>query len=132
MLPTPNAASVAIFADGRVLLVARAREPYLGYWTLPGGRLEPGETAVMAAHREIGEELCLALGPLLPVQQLAAGSAKPFILQVFAARFVGGIIRPSAEIAAFAWYEPAELPRLRTTPGLAEIVERARALLEAS
>src|SRR3972149_1507357 len=45
------AASVAVFRDGRVLLALRAR-PRL--WSLPGGRIEPAETAEQAALRGLG------------------------------------------------------------------------------
>lgn len=52
-------------ADDRVLLVAHAPEPGRTVWTAPGGGLEPGEDHETAAHREVTEELGLAvdLGP---------------------------------------------------------------------
>jgi 8-oxo-dGTP diphosphatase len=44
--------------DGAVLLAQRLPgTPYAGYWEFPGGKLEPGETALQALHREIREEL---------------------------------------------------------------------------
>ena len=48
----PNAASVALIDRDRVLLIQRARKPYFGMWSLPGGRLEPGETAEQAHQGE--------------------------------------------------------------------------------
>jgi 8-oxo-dGTP diphosphatase len=45
-----------IFADGKVLLVKRSIRPYRGYWCLPGGRVEFGETVEEAVHREVKEE----------------------------------------------------------------------------
>ncbi len=45
-----------IFRDGRVLLVRRARSPGKGFYSLPGGRVEFGETLHTALHREIDEE----------------------------------------------------------------------------
>ena len=50
------AASAAIFRDGKVLIAERGSGPRKGYWSLPGGKVEPGETAMEAAAREILEE----------------------------------------------------------------------------
>lgn len=42
--------------DGRLLVVRRAREPGSGRWSVPGGRVEPGETDLDAVRREVLEE----------------------------------------------------------------------------
>jgi 8-oxo-dGTP diphosphatase len=57
ILPRP-VASVAVVTlhEGHVLLVQRAKEPYLGKWSFPGGTIEPGETSREAARREAWEE----------------------------------------------------------------------------
>jgi 8-oxo-dGTP diphosphatase len=48
-------------SDGRVLLAERtARQVAAGFWELPGGKIEPGETPVQAAARELQEETGLA------------------------------------------------------------------------
>ena len=44
--------------EGKVLLCRRAIEPRLGYWTLPAGFMENGETVEQAAARETLEEAC--------------------------------------------------------------------------
>jgi 8-oxo-dGTP diphosphatase len=48
-------------ADGRLLLVRRAHDPEAGRWSLPGGKVEPGETTVAATAREVAEETGLAV-----------------------------------------------------------------------
>ncbi|MBN9348129.1 MAG: NUDIX domain-containing protein, partial [Devosia sp.] len=53
------AASVAIVRRDDLLLIQRNRPPSEGLWTLPGGRLEPGETPEQCAIRELKEELGL-------------------------------------------------------------------------
>ena len=53
--PRP-AASSAIFRQDAVLLVKRAKPPFVGLWSLPGGHIEPGEAARDAALRELAEE----------------------------------------------------------------------------
>jgi mutator protein MutT len=56
--PAPRIAVGAVVVEpgGRVLLIRRARPPGLGHWTLPGGRLEAGETLEAAVVRELREE----------------------------------------------------------------------------
>ena len=49
------AVSAAIFREGKVLLVRRARSPGRGFHSLPGGRVEFGETLTEAQHREVRE-----------------------------------------------------------------------------
>ena len=49
-------ASIAVFKGDTVLLVQRARAPFRGLWSLPGGSIEPGESAREAALRELKEE----------------------------------------------------------------------------
>ena len=55
MTPTP-VVGVGCLKDDQVLLIRRGTQPRLGEWSLPGGRIEPGERAVDAALRELKEE----------------------------------------------------------------------------
>ena len=63
----PNAASVALVRDGKVLLIKRAYAPYQHLWTLPGGRIEPGESIEQCAIREVAEEVGLTIRNPRPV-----------------------------------------------------------------
>ena len=58
------AVSAAIFRDGRVLIVRRARPPAHGLYTLPGGGVELGETLEQAVIREVREETGLDIVPV--------------------------------------------------------------------
>ena len=126
------AVSAAIFRDGRVLIVRRGRPPAHGLYTLPGGGVELGETLEQAIIREVREETGLAIAPLALVgfrEAIARDSTgrieRHFVILPFAARWVGGEIALSEELAEADWREPDKLAGLKTTEGLAEIVAAA-------
>lgn len=51
---------IAILEEGKILLLRRAKDPYRGYWSLPGGKIHFGETIPQAACREAWEETGLS------------------------------------------------------------------------
>jgi 8-oxo-dGTP diphosphatase len=115
------AASVALLRHSDLLLIQRNRAPSAGLWTLPGGRLEAGETAEQCAVREVKEELGLSVFSLRPVLVLRH---REFELQTFATQAFEGEITPDpAEVRAWRWVEPRQLHGLKTTPQLGEVVE---------
>lgn len=126
----PNAASVALIDRDRVLLIQRARAPYLGLWTLPGGRLEPGETPEEAAVREVREEVGLDCYRLMPVRRMWLGADRRFELQVFATEAFEGEIAASEEVTATRWATMHGFAGLRTTPELGEVIEAAFRLFD--
>jgi len=126
------AVSAAIFRDGRVLIVRRARPPAHGLYTLPGGGVELGETLEQAIIREVREETGLEIAPLAlvgfreAIARDAAGRVeRHFVILPFAARWIRGEIALSEELAEAHWRKPGELADLKTTEGLAEIVATA-------
>lgn len=125
MTNPPNAASVALIRKDQVLLIQRAYEPFRGFWTLPGGRLEPDETIEQCAAREVREELGLVVAGLRPVLEQSIGTTAKYRLAVFATDSFEGEIRPSDEIAAHAWIAPAAIGTLKTTAGLDDVLARA-------
>ncbi|MFF4771061.1 NUDIX domain-containing protein [Streptomyces sp. NPDC001255] len=54
---------IALDTEGRVLLIERGWDPYEGAWALPGGHVDPGETSLQAAVRELAEETGLQIAP---------------------------------------------------------------------
>ena len=63
----PCVGAVVHDASGRLLLVQRGRDPHRGRWSLPGGRVEPGESPEQAVEREVREETGLAVRAGAPV-----------------------------------------------------------------
>ena len=128
----PNAASVAIVREGKVLLIKRAYAPYQHLWTLPGGRIEPGETIEQCAIREIAEEVGYVIRNPRPVMVQKLGRDGTFRLAVFATRDFSGQLRASDEVADHKWMDPAALIALRTTSRLDDVLARAFAVLAQS
>jgi ADP-ribose pyrophosphatase YjhB (NUDIX family) len=127
-MTTLLAASVALVRKVDVLLIQRNRAPSEGLWTLPGGRLEPGETAEQCAIREVKEELGLDVYALRPVRILRF---KQFHLQVFGTQaFEGEITRDPTEIRAWRWVRPEQLRGFDTTPDLGEVLAGAFRLFD--
>ena len=100
---------------GEVLLVRRGKPPRLGEWSLPGGRVEAGETVRQALLREIREETGLAveLGPLIDVVdfiQAASGDdgSYHYVLIDFSARWISGNAMPGDDVTECAWLAPKE------------------------
>ena len=130
------AVSAAIFRNGKVLVVRRAREPALNLFTLPGGVVEAGETLIDAVIREAREETSLLIEPLglARYREVIARDSqgkveRHFVILCFAARWLGGEPVLSDELDDSRWLDPPELGSYRTTDGLADIVTAAATLL---
>jgi len=133
--PHPQlAVSAAIFRDDRILLVRRARSPAKGYYSLPGGRVEFGETLHAALHREVEEETAL----MIEIVGLAGwrevvpgtGGGGHYLIMSFAARWIAHEPVLNDELDDFRWLRPEALSDLKVTGGLQEVVASARRLLQ--
>ena len=68
--PVDVAVGLLIRPDGGFLLTSRPPgKVYAGYWEFPGGKLEAGESVAQALHRELAEELGIAIGEVHAWQQ---------------------------------------------------------------
>jgi 8-oxo-dGTP diphosphatase len=107
---------------GRLLLVKRGHEPGAGLWSLPGGRIEPGETDAEALVREMREETGLEIepGPLLGAVQRPAGDGAVIDIRDYSAVVTGGTLIPGDDAADARWVSAADLGSLAITEGLVE------------
>jgi ADP-ribose pyrophosphatase YjhB (NUDIX family) len=129
------AVSAAIFRDGKILLVRRAKSPAKGFYSLPGGRVEFGETLHAALHREVAEETALKV----EIVDLAAwrevvpeaGGGGHYLIMSFAARWSAGEPVLNDELDDYKWLAPDALGELKMTFGLQEVIQSARRLLGA-
>ena len=108
-------AAVIWNGDGRVLLIRRAKAPRKGEWSLPGGKVEFGETLVEAVAREIQEELgvVIAVGDLVCiVDQIDRLEVTHWVAPTYRATIVGGepSNREPAALEAIGWFEHDNLP----------------------
>ena len=128
------AVSAAIFRDGKILLVRRANSPAAGRYSLPGGRVEFGETLHIALHREVDEETALKIeiAGLAGWREVVPGTSGGghYVIMSFAARWSAGEPVLNDEHDDFRWLAPEALGDLRVTDGLPDIIEAARRVLQ--
>ncbi|MCD2190238.1 NUDIX hydrolase [Actinomycetospora soli] len=121
------AGAVVHDATGRLLLVRRGREPQVGRWTLPGGRVEPGESPAEAAAREVTEEtgIVVTVGREWLVLERPGPDGVVFEIHDFTADVLGGELRPGDDATDAGWFTAAELAELPLTTDLLGILDRA-------
>lgn len=108
-----------------MLVIRRAAEPARGSWSLPGGRVEPGETPAEAAAREVLEET----GLVVDINDLLASvTIGRYLVHDFAATVVGGELHAGDDASDVRWCEPGELEAMPTSPGLLDELRRMGAL----
>jgi len=117
-------------ASGRVLVIRRAHPPDEGRWSLPGGRVEPGESPAEAAVREIREEtgLIVETKALIGRTQIAGPEGSTYRVDDFRCQLVGGELHPGGDAADARWVSVDELRALGCTPRLVETLEEWDAL----
>ena len=106
--PKPVACAIPATDTGELILLRRGFDPAKGLWTFPGGFVDLGESVQDAAHREVDEELGIAveLGALVGVYSRPQDRV---VLIVYAARALGdpSTTPEATEVTAFA---PSEIP----------------------
>lgn len=127
----------ALILDGdKILLVERAGEPLKGWWSLPGGVVETGETLELAVRREIREETGLEVGELKLVEVferiMPDAEGKPeyhYVLMDYLCHPTGGRLQAGDDAGRVAWFTEAELENLRITEGTPRVIAKGFRML---
>ena len=97
----------AIFRDGKLLLVKRRRAPEAGHWSLPGGKVDFGESVADAVKREILEEVGLEIVLLssLGVVEMIGVDDQHWVSPIYLAEAIGGeaLNNEPDKLEAVAW-----------------------------
>jgi 8-oxo-dGTP diphosphatase len=109
---------------GRLLLVKRGHDPGAGLWSLPGGRVEPGETDAEALVREMREEtgLVVQAGRWLGSVRRPYRDGDVIDIRDYAATVIGGTLVAGDDAADTRWVDEEDFASLPLTEGLAEIL----------
>lgn len=116
----PCVGAVVRDSAGRLLLVRRVHPPAPGSWSLPGGRVEAGETDEAACRREVAEEtgLDVVVGALVGTVELAGPSGVTYEIRDYTCRLLGGELRCGDDASDVGWFAPSDLAALDVVPGL--------------
>ncbi|GHD52237.1 NUDIX domain-containing protein [Streptomyces galbus] len=111
-------ADVVLIAADHVLLIERGWGPYEGWWALPGGHVDAGETSIAAAARELKEETGISV-QVADLQQVGAFDApgrdpRGRYVSVAYIAILPAPVAPTAgdDAAAARWWPLDELPDL--------------------
>jgi 8-oxo-dGTP diphosphatase len=129
--PLPGVGALIIRRNS-ILLIQRARNPLKGFWSLPGGLIETGETIEDALKREVLEETGLIVRPKKMFEIFERIILDPrgraeyhYILHDYLCTVVGGELKAGDDAGRVAWVHHDKLQTLQLTEGTLEVIERA-------
>ncbi len=129
--------AAVVLRDERVLLVKRGKHPGKGEWSLPGGLVELGETVVQALHRELREELSIAveiLGPVGIYDRIVRDADNNvqyhYVIVDYCAQIVKGNPRAGSDAALVKWVHSKFLEKFSRDPKIIKAVSRGLRLYE--
>jgi ADP-ribose pyrophosphatase len=113
------AVGAVVIRDEKVLLVKRRKPPGKGLWSIPGGRVELGETLKEAAEREVKEEAGVIIRAKDPVYTFDLIDRDKqgyirfhYVIVDLLADYVSGKVNPSSDACEARWVTPRELEDL--------------------
>lgn len=119
--------STLIVDGGRVLLVKRGKAPLLGFWSLPGGHVEGGETLAAGAAREVLEETGIAVRDLEQIDTVEiipdSGAGQHIVLVVFRGKGAGTPVAGD-DAAEAKWVPLGEVPALHMVEDTKRLIAR--------
>jgi 8-oxo-dGTP diphosphatase len=112
--------------------VERGREPLKGWWSLPGGVVETGETLEQALRREVWEETGLAVEILCLLEVFerimldeAGATEYHYVLMDYLCRPASGVLGAADDASRVAWVSEAGLGELKITEGTPAVIAKA-------
>jgi ADP-ribose pyrophosphatase YjhB (NUDIX family) len=121
--PLVAVGAVAVRDDGALLLIRRGKAPALGRWSLPGGRVDWGETLPDALRREVAEETGLEVVPgelAGLVERIHLDEGFHYVILDYHVTVTGGTLRPGSDVTDARWVLPSEVTLLELSDGLLE------------
>ncbi len=125
-----------VISEGRALLVRRGSEPLRGAWSIPGGRLELGETIAQGVARELLEETGLevrVLGLIEVFERIFREDSAPsgsapryhYVILDYLCEVMAGHPQPGSDVTDLAWAREEELARFALTPTATRVLLKA-------
>ena len=135
--PVVGVGAVVLNGD-RVLLVKRGHEPLKGEWSLPGGKVELGETLEAAVAREVLEEtgLDVEVGPVIEVFDRIFHATDGrveyhYVLVDYLCRALDDRILSGSDAEEVRWVTPEDLEAYRLTEKATSVINQALSLARA-
>ena len=121
-----------IFDGDSILLAERGHEPLKGWWSLPGGILETGETLLNGIRREVREETGLEVEPeaIFEIFERIMPDAEGrteyhYVLIDYTCRVVSGALEAGSDVSHAVWVREEDLVAYQITEGTLAVVQRA-------
>ena len=134
-LPRVGVGAIVIHL-GRILLVKRASSPGKGFWAIPGGLVELGETVREAAEREILEETGISVRAKEAfyifdfIDRDSGGNIKyHYIIIDFLADYLGGEPKAADDVSDARWVAPDEAAALNLSPTTRKLLVQMKFIL---
>ena len=115
--------------DERVLLTRRCIPPFCGQWVMPGGKIDLGESILAALHREVEEEVGIAIhidGLIDVFEHLGVGERNDhFVILYYRARPLSLDLVPNGdEVTEAIWAPREQLTAIDLPPGTRHILSK--------
>jgi mutator protein MutT len=130
-MSVPQVAVGAIVVnENALLMVRRSHDPGKGLWSLPGGRVEQGESLVDAVRREVAEEtgVEVEVGELAGILELPDTEPHYVILDFHASVANDAGLSPGSDAGEVRWVPLDEVASLECTPRFVETLTAWRVL----
>jgi ADP-ribose pyrophosphatase YjhB (NUDIX family) len=127
----PIAAAIAVVLRGeKLLLVRRSHKPDAGRWGFPGGKIEPGETVLAAALRELAEETGVVADAVevltaVDVIRRERDVVHHYVLIAVLCRWRHGDGAPASDAHETGWFDLAAIAGLDTSPDVERVAKLA-------